>query len=63
MVLFTSTGEVIMWARIENGVVMEITDIDPDGRFHPSLIWVPCGKDTSIGYVFTDGAFTPDESI
>jgi len=28
-----------MWARIENGTVAEITDMDPVGRFHPSLQW------------------------
>lgn len=28
-----------MWARIENGTVAEITDLDPAGRFHPSLQW------------------------
>lgn len=28
-----------MWARIENGTVAEITDLDPTGRFHPSLQW------------------------
>lgn len=28
-----------MWARIENGTVAEITDLDPAGRFHPSLHW------------------------
>ncbi len=29
-----------MWARIENGTVAELTDVDPDGRFHPSLAWI-----------------------
>ncbi|WP_313226269.1 hypothetical protein [Stutzerimonas chloritidismutans] len=28
-----------MWARIENGTVVEIAVIDPRGRFHPSLQW------------------------
>ena len=27
------------WARIENNVAVELTTIDPNGRFHPSLVW------------------------
>ena len=30
------------WARIANGVVMELTPIDPTNRFHPSLTWADC---------------------
>ena len=29
-----------MWALIINNVVIEITDIDPTGRFHESLVWI-----------------------
>ncbi len=39
-----------MWARIENGTVAEITDIDPTGRFHPALKWLVCGKDVVPGW-------------
>lgn len=28
------------WARIESGRVAESTDIDPEGRFHPSIEWI-----------------------
>ncbi|WP_312571377.1 phage tail protein [Stutzerimonas balearica] len=38
-----------MWARIENGTVAEITDIDPTGRFHPSLLWQPVGQVDGCG--------------
>lgn len=31
-----------IWAHIINGIVVEITDIDPEGRFHPDLIWAEC---------------------
>ena len=27
------------WARLDNDRVIETTDIDPEGRFHPSLMW------------------------
>lgn len=45
-----------MWARIENGSVAELTDIDPEGRFHPSLEWVACDDTTTLGMTY-DGAF------
>lgn len=39
-----------MWARINGDRVAEITDIDPEGRFHPSITWVPCSPDTQPGW-------------
>jgi hypothetical protein len=41
-----------MWARIENGAVAEITDIDPTGRFHPALKWRVCGEDVAPGWIY-----------
>lgn len=29
------------WARIEDGVVKETTNVNPEGRYHPDLVWVP----------------------
>lgn len=46
------------WARIENTTVAEVTDIDPEGRFHPSLIWVACPDNTVSGMRWTDGVFS-----
>lgn len=46
-----------MWARIENGAVAEITDIDPAGRFHPALKWQACGSDVRPGWSYIDGDF------
>lgn len=34
------------WARIENDIIMETTDINPFGRYHPDLIWVVCDENT-----------------
>lgn len=28
------------WARIENGVVMELTNVNPADRYDPELTWV-----------------------
>jgi len=41
-----------MWARIENLQVVEITDVNPAGRFHKSLTWVTCQNDTVIGDIY-----------
>lgn len=52
-----------MWARIEGDRVAEITDIDPVGRFHPSLIWVPVhAAGVLVGWIYRDGAFFAPES-
>lgn len=52
-----------MWARIENNVLMELTDIDPTGRYHDSLIWVECPPDTQRGYIYNSGEFTPPPEV
>ncbi|MFL1515319.1 DUF4376 domain-containing protein [Pseudomonas prosekii] len=47
-----------MWARIEDAAVAEVTDIDPQDRFHPSLIWVPCPHHVVSGMDYVNGTFT-----
>lgn len=47
-----------MWARIENGVVVETTDIDPEGRYHPDLKWRACVVEVRPGWLYSNGAFT-----
>jgi len=47
-----------MWARIENSTVAEITDIDPDGRFHPSIEWVACSKRVEVGWSYDESRFS-----
>jgi len=49
------------WARIENNTTMEITDIDPNGRFHPDLIWVECPEEVGQRWSYSDGIFTAPE--
>lgn len=46
-----------MWARIENGLVVEITDIDPSGRFHSSITWTSCPPDVKAGMLYTGHSF------
>lgn len=48
-----------MWARIENNTVVEITDIDPAGRFHPLLVWVECPDYVQPGFTCDGEVFTP----
>lgn len=50
-----------MWARIENNTVMELTDVNPEGRFHPSLIWVKCPTDVEQGYLYDGNEFKEPE--
>lgn len=46
------------WARIQDGVVAETTDINPEGRFHPSLVWVVCGDGVGHNYTYDGKKFT-----
>lgn len=48
-----------MWALIQSGAVAEITDIDPTGRFHPSVKWAECSTDVKTGWGYDGAAFTP----
>lgn len=47
------------WARIEDGKVMETTDLDPTGRFHPSLVWVSCDDSVDQHYTYNGSTFAP----
>lgn len=50
------------WHRIENNTVVESTDIDPAGRFHPSLIWVADdGANAQLGWAYQAGVFAAPE--
>ncbi|WP_313369160.1 hypothetical protein [Achromobacter animicus] len=46
-----------MWARVESGVVVEVTEIDPADRFHPDLMWLASPKGVQPGYSYVDGKF------
>lgn len=50
-----------MWFRLENSVVVEISNVDPSERFHPSLIWVESNEEVTIGQTFRDGDFIPTD--
>lgn len=49
----------MIWALIVDGLVRETTEIDPSGRFHPSLEWVEAGTDVSPGWQYIGGEFLP----
>ncbi|WP_445571406.1 phage tail assembly chaperone [Pseudomonas sp. E102] len=46
-----------MWALIQDSVVHEVTEVDPAGRFHPDLMWKPCGEEISHGWRYDGEAF------
>lgn len=47
------------WARLENNTVVEIITFDPDGRFHPSLFWLPCEPEVKPGWQYVEGTMVP----
>lgn len=45
-----------MWARIEDGRVMELKDVDPEGRFPPGAYnWQICTEETQQNWTATEG--------
>lgn len=46
-----------MWAHIIDGKVVEVTDIDPKGRFHESFVWVKCPVNVRHGWLFDGSDF------
>ncbi|WP_291604473.1 hypothetical protein [Comamonas sp.] len=50
-----------MWARIENNIAVELSDLDPEGRYHPSLIWVPCATTVRQGDLYDGSVFLSPE--
>jgi hypothetical protein len=53
------------WALIQDGVVIETTDIDPTGRFHPDFVWVEADAGVEVGDTYEDGEFakSPGEGV
>lgn len=48
-----------MWARIGNGVVLELTSADPSERWHPSIEWRSCPDSVSVGDSFDGTTYGP----
>lgn len=47
-----------MWALINDESVVELTDTDPEGRYHASWHWEPCDDQVRIGWRFTETGFS-----
>lgn len=53
-----------MWARIHHGTVAELTDIDPAGRFHPSLQWEMADATIQVGDLYDGQTYSrPVEAL
>ncbi|MFJ4444181.1 phage tail assembly chaperone [Pseudomonas sp. NPDC089422] len=52
-----------MWARIANGLVMEVTDIDPFDRYHSELVWKECSLETMPGWKVVEGGYAPPSEM
>jgi hypothetical protein len=48
-----------MWARIDGGAVRELTDQDPAGCWHESIVWVPCDDLVKVGDTYDGTDFGP----
>ncbi|WP_254204182.1 hypothetical protein [Aeromonas sp. FDAARGOS 1408] len=48
-----------MWARVEENEVKELTGVDPEGRYHESMTWVPCDDGVQIGWMQSASGFAP----
>lgn len=49
------------WALIMDGVVQEITDVDPADRFHKAFKWVPCGPEVKQRWTYDNNTFSPPQ--
>lgn len=45
------------WAHIDNGIVVEITETDPEGRFNPALLWIPCAPEVGQNWTYNGTVF------
>jgi len=53
------------WARIENGIVMEIIDVEPIGRYTEEIVnqFNTCEDDTEQGDIFEEGIYSKPQII
>lgn len=51
-----------MWALVENNVVIELTDVDPEGRYHPDMPWVKSSDTVKLGFIYTGSSFVAPPS-
>ncbi|WP_256658460.1 phage tail assembly chaperone [Pseudomonas sp. p106] len=47
-----------MWALVQEGIVIETTDVDPEGRYHPDLQWRACSEQVKPGWLYVHAAFS-----
>ncbi|MFJ4154184.1 hypothetical protein ACIPZF_05175 [Pseudomonas sp. NPDC089752] len=47
-----------MWALVQDQVVLETTEVDPEGRYHPDLKWRACSADVQAGWRYENAMFT-----
>jgi hypothetical protein len=53
------------YARIENGVVMEVIETDKDisTLYTPDLVWVSCDDSVDQRQLYVDGKFLPEQIV
>lgn len=48
-----------IWALLIDGIVREITDLDPEGRFHKDLVWIEAEEGVEPGWTHDGEEFAP----
>lgn len=49
----------MMWARIEDEIVVELTDVNPEGRYVPEMKWVECPDNVQPEWIYANDRFYP----
>lgn len=52
-----------MWARLSGTLVLETTDTDPAGRYHPDIVWVAAPAGTVVGGTLVGGVAQPPPAV
>ncbi|MDM3888343.1 phage tail assembly chaperone [Pseudomonas sp. BCRC 81390] len=46
-----------MWALVQDEVVLETTEVDPEGRYHADLKWRSCPPQVQAGWRYVNAVF------
>lgn len=50
------------WALVIDNEVVETTDINPSGRFHPDMPWRECDAEVSVGWKLESGCLVSPQN-
>lgn len=53
----------MFWARLEENIVFEVINFEPDGNFHESMVWKSCSSDVEQGWIYDPDTDTFSEPL